>query len=50
MQNRYNRKNRRKYNLEVHIVLVIKYRKVLLQNDIDDFAKRSISYLADQND
>jgi len=29
MQNRCNRKNRRKYNLKVHIVLVTKYRKDL---------------------
>lgn len=49
MQNRCNRRNRRKYNLKVHIVLVTKYRKVLLQNGIDDFVKRAISYLADQN-
>lgn len=27
MDNRYNRKNRRKYNLKVHIVIVTKYRK-----------------------
>lgn len=50
MQNYYNRRNRRKDNLKVHIVLVTKYRKVLLQNGIYDFVKRSISYLADQND
>ena len=50
MQNRYNRRNRRKYNLKVHIILVTKYRKALLQNGIDDFVKRAISYLADQND
>lgn len=43
MQNCYNRRNKRKYNLKVHIVLVTKYRKVLLQNGIDDFVKRSIS-------
>ncbi|MBQ1736276.1 MAG: IS200/IS605 family transposase [Lachnospiraceae bacterium] len=49
MQNRYNRRNRRKYNLKVHIVLVTKYRKALLQNGIDDLVKRAISYLADQN-
>ena len=30
MENRYNKKNRRKYSLKVHIVLVIKYRKQLL--------------------
>ena len=50
MQNRYNRRNRRKYNLKVHIVLVTKYRKALLQNGIDSFVKRAISYLAEQND
>ena len=50
MQNRYNRKNRRKYNLKVHIVLVTKYRKALLQNGIDGFVKRAISYIAEQND
>lgn len=50
MQNYYNRRNRRKYNLKVHIVLVTKYRKVLLQNGINDFVKHFISYLADQND
>ena len=50
MQNRYNRKNRRKYNLKAHIVFVTKYRKALLQNGIDDFVKRAISYIAEQND
>ena len=49
MQNRYNRRNRRKYSLKVHIVLVTKYRKALLQNGIDSFVKRAISYLAEQN-
>ena len=49
MQNRYNRRNRRKYSLKVHIVLVTKYRKALMQNGIDSFIKRAISYLAEQN-
>ena len=31
MDNRYYRHNRRKYSLKVHIVLVTKYRKQLLQ-------------------
>ena len=39
MQNRYNRRNRRKYSLKVHIVLVTKYRKALLQNGIDSFVQ-----------
>ena len=49
MRSRYNHRNRRKYDLKAHIVLVTKYRKALLQNGIDDFVKRAISYLADQN-
>ena len=32
MDNRYNRHNRRKYNLKVPIVLVTKYRKQLLKD------------------
>lgn len=49
MQNHYNHKNRRKYNLKAHIVLVTKYRKTLLQYGLDDFVKRAIIYLAAQN-
>ena len=49
MQNRYERKNRRKYSLKVHIVLVTKYRKRLLVNGMDDFLKRAVNYLAGQN-
>ena len=41
MQNRYEHRNRRKYNLKVHIVLVTKYRKALLRQGIDDFVKRA---------
>ena len=41
MQNRYEHRNRRKYNLKVHIVLVTKYRKALLRHGIDDFVKRA---------
>ena len=36
MDNRYNRHNRRKYNLKVPIVLVTKYRKQLLKDSIAD--------------
>ena len=49
MRSRYNHRNRRKYDLKAHIVLVTKYRKALLQNGIDDFVKRAICYLAKQN-
>lgn len=49
MQNRYKHRNRRKYNLKVHIVFVTKYRKSLLNNGIDDFVKRAVRYIAEQN-
>ena len=49
MQNRYEHKNRRKSTLNVHIVLVTKYRKRLLTNGMDTFLKRACNYLADQN-
>ena len=42
MDNRYNRHNRRKYNLKVHIVLVTKYRKQLLKGTIADDVKQKI--------
>ncbi len=46
MDNRYNRHNRRKYNLKVHIVLVTKYRKQLLQDSIADDVKQKIFDIA----
>ena len=49
MQDRYYHVNRRKYNLKAHIVLVTKYRKTLLQNDMSEFIKKVIDYLAKQN-
>ena len=42
MDNRYNRHNRRKYSLKVHIVLVTKYRKKLLKGSIADDVKQKI--------
>lgn len=42
MDHRYNRHNRRKYSLKVHIVLVTKYRKQLLQGSIADDVKQKI--------
>ena len=36
MDNRYNRHNRQKYSLKVHIILVTKYRKQLLKDSIED--------------
>ena len=42
----YNRHNRRKYSLKVHIVLVAKYRKQLLQGSIADDVKQKILDIA----
>ena len=46
MDNRYNRHNRRKYSLKVHIVLVTKYRKQLLRGSITDDVKQKITISA----
>ena len=46
MDNRYNRHNRRKYSLKVHIVLVAKYRKKLLKCSIADDVKQKIFDIA----
>ena len=46
MDNRYNRHNRRKYSLKVHIVLVTKYRKQLLKGVIADHVKQKILDIA----
>ncbi|MFQ9306255.1 MAG: IS200/IS605 family transposase [Blautia wexlerae] len=46
MNNRYYRHNRRKYSLKVHIVLVTKYRKQLLQGSIADDVKQKILDIA----
>ena len=42
----YNRYNRRKYSLKVHIVLVTKYRKQLLKGSIADDVKQKILDIA----
>lgn len=46
MDNRYNRHNRRKYSLKVHIVLVTKYHKQLLKGSIADDVKQKIFDIA----
>ena len=46
MDNSYNRHNRRKYSLKVHIVLVTKYRKQLLKGSIADDVKQNIFDIA----
>src|SRR6056297_584344 len=42
MDTNYNRKNRRKYSLKAHIVLVTKYRKQLLKGIISEDIKNQI--------
>ena len=44
MESRYKRHNRRKYSLKVHIVLVTKYRKQLLNGSIADDVKKNFRY------
>ena len=46
MDNRYNRHNRRKYSLKVHIVLVTKYHKQLPKGSIADDVKQKILDIA----
>ena len=46
MDSRYNRHNRRKYSPKVHIVLVTKYRKQLLNDSIADDIKQEILHIA----
>lgn len=48
MDNRYYTKNRRKYNLKVHIVLVTKYRKKILADGIDHFVKKACLDLSEK--
>ena len=49
MDNKYNRHNRRKYILKVHIVLVTKYRKHLLIGAIGDEVKQRIFDICNSN-
>lgn len=46
MDNSYNRHNRRKHSLKVHIVLVTKYRKQRLKGSIADDVKQKIFDIA----
>lgn len=39
---KYNHKNRRKYNLKIHIVLVTKYRKNIMIGKIKDSLKKAV--------
>ena len=46
MESKYNRHNRRKYNLKVHIVLVTNYRKQLLKGSMANDVKQKIFEIA----
>lgn len=46
----YKSKNHSKYSLKVHLVFVIKYRKKLINKDIDFFLKTKIQQIADRSD
>ncbi len=46
MDSRYNRHNRRKYSLKVHIVLIAKYHKQLIIGSIADDVKQVILHIA----
>ncbi len=41
--------NRSKHNLKAHLILVCKYRKKLLQGDLNDFIKSVIDEIATQS-
>ena len=47
---RYYHRNRRKYCLKVHLVLVTKYRKPLLQGNLDLVAKEAVKNIAKKHD
>ena len=49
MDNKYNRHNRRKYILKVHIVLVTKYRKQFLIVAIGDEVKQRLFEICNSN-
>ena len=48
MDNRYNHKNRRKYSLKVHIVIVTKYRKKILKDSLAEDVKQYILDIASE--
>lgn len=46
----YKSKNHSKYSLKVHLVFVVKYRKKLINKDIDFFLKTKIQQIANRSD
>lgn len=49
MDNKYNRKGRRKFSLKAHIVLVTKYRKPILKGRIADDVKQKVFDIANRD-
>lgn len=49
MDNRYTHHNRRKYSLKVHVVIVIKYRKQILTNNIAEDVTYKILDICNSN-
>lgn len=46
----YKSKNHSKYSLKVHLVFVVKYRKKLINKDIDFFLKTKIKQIEERSD
>lgn len=46
----YQSKNHSKYSLKVHLVFVVKYRKTLINKDIDFFLKTKIKQIEERSD
>ena len=46
----YQSKNHSKYSLKVHLVFVVKYRKKLINKDIDFFLKTKIKQIEERSD
>ena len=46
----YKSKNHSKYSLKAHLVFVVKYRKKLLNSEIDFFVKQKFLQIAERSD
>ena len=50
MKTGYHRKNHCKYMIKLHMIFVVKYRKLLLINDLDEDMKQIIYEISQMND
>ncbi|MDP2566426.1 IS200/IS605 family transposase [Pseudoalteromonas marina] len=46
----YETKSHCKYIIALHLILVVKYRKTLLQGNLGEFVKQKISKIAERSD